>query len=117
MTTATGHEVGKTYKCLYWGETYTVLEEIHYSDWRGDSVKCRWQDGRITIHSTRRDRDPEVITTANKGHQYGIGSLAEPCGRCGIEFSVAHYWPDDCPGREDKAIQKQAFQHFMEVTS
>lgn len=59
-TTATGHEVGKTYKSRYWGETYTVLEEIHYKDWRGDSIKCCWQDGRITIHSTRRDKDVEI---------------------------------------------------------
>ena len=58
--TATGHEVGKTYHSKYWNRTYEVLQEIFYNDWRGDSIKCRWQDGHITIHSTRRDKDPEV---------------------------------------------------------
>ena len=59
-TTATGHEVGKTYHSKYWNQTYEVLQEIKYGDWRGDCIRVKWDDGRKTVHSTRRDKDPEV---------------------------------------------------------
>ena len=59
-TTATGHEAGKTYRSTYWRQNYTVLKEIFYDDGRGDCIHVKWQDGRETIHSTRRDKDPEV---------------------------------------------------------
>ena len=59
-TTATGHKFGKTYRSTYWGINYQILREIHYKDRRGDSVECLWADGRITIHSTPRGKDPEI---------------------------------------------------------
>ncbi len=57
MTTQTGHQVGATYQSSYWGETYTVIEEITYDDWRGTSVRVKWADGHETTHSTPRGRD------------------------------------------------------------
>ena len=58
-----GHEVGKTYYCGYWQQTYTVLEAKEVSDWRGWSVLCKWQDGKTNSHSTslQPGRDFEVI--------------------------------------------------------
>lgn len=50
------HEVGKTYYCGYWGQTYEVLEVIENTgDWRGWSVKCKWDDGKINTHCTALD--------------------------------------------------------------
>lgn len=58
-----GHEVGKKYYCGYWNQVYEVLEVKEYNDWRGWSVVCKWDDGRINEHSTRlwHGKDFEVV--------------------------------------------------------
>lgn len=49
------HEVGRTYYCGYWRQTYTV-EAVHHNVpvW-GWTVTCRWDDGRTNTHSTPLD--------------------------------------------------------------
>ena len=65
MTLAsTGHELGKTYRSLYWQENYTVTEISHGGTC--DSVRVQWEDGHFTRHSTMRDKDPIVSPTAAK---------------------------------------------------
>jgi hypothetical protein len=58
-----GHEVGKTYYCGYWRQTYTVLE-ANEGGCFGWSVLCKWQDGETNCHSTSLipGKDFEVIT-------------------------------------------------------
>lgn len=58
------HKVGKTYYCGYWGQTYEVLDYTENTgDWRGWSVTCKWQDGRVNSHCTTLDvrQDFEVM--------------------------------------------------------
>lgn len=57
-----GHEVGKTYYCGYWQQTYTVME-VKEGGCFGWSVLCKWQDGHANSHSTslQPGRDFEVI--------------------------------------------------------
>jgi hypothetical protein len=57
-----GHEVGKTYYCGYWQQTYTVVE-ANEGGCFGWSVLCKWQDGHTTSHSTSLlpNKDFEVI--------------------------------------------------------
>jgi hypothetical protein len=58
-----GHEVGKTYFCGYWRQTYTVIEAKEGGCF-GWSVVCKWQDGGINSHSTslKPGKDFEVVT-------------------------------------------------------
>jgi hypothetical protein len=61
--------VGGTYRCGYWGKTYTVLAiftgprgtgPIVWSEW---SMTVRWSDGRETTHCTHWDyRRDSVIS-------------------------------------------------------
>lgn len=47
------YEVGKTYYSGYWCEWFKVLEYKELPDsWMRWTVKCLWEDGRITIHCT-----------------------------------------------------------------
>ncbi len=47
------YEIGKTYYSGYWNETFQVLEYKELpSSWMRFSVKCKWQDGKITNHCT-----------------------------------------------------------------
>lgn len=57
-----GHEVGKTYYCGYWQQTYTVIKAVENE--HGWAVVCKWQDGSTNSHSTSLipGRDFEVIT-------------------------------------------------------
>ncbi len=57
-----GHEVGKTYYCNYWQQTYKVIEICKSEVW-GWIVVCKWQDGRITSHCTslKPGKDFEVL--------------------------------------------------------
>jgi hypothetical protein len=57
-----GHEVGKTYYCGYWQQTYTVIDAKEGGCF-GWSVVCKWQDGETNCHSTSLipGRDFEVI--------------------------------------------------------
>ena len=52
--------VGGTYRSGYWAEDYTVLAITYGHPIWGTQWTCRWQDGRVTTHSTewnwRRDR-------------------------------------------------------------
>jgi len=52
VTAGTGHTVGVTYACHYWGGTYEVIEAVGPYD-----VRVRWQDGHETTHGTRLDLD------------------------------------------------------------
>jgi hypothetical protein len=57
-----GHEVGKTYYCGYWRQTYKVID-IKQGGNFGWAVVCEWQDGSKNSHSTSLipGRDFEVI--------------------------------------------------------
>ncbi|MDR7856113.1 hypothetical protein [Tissierella sp.] len=58
------HEVGKTYYCGYWRQTYEVIDlKNNTGDWRDLSVTCKWQDGHTNSHCTALDikQDFEVI--------------------------------------------------------
>lgn len=56
------HEVGKTYYCGYWNETYEVVGyNDNTGDWRGWEVACIWGDGKITKHCTALDSRKDFI--------------------------------------------------------
>lgn len=59
-----GHEVGKTYYCGYWRQTYEVIEVKETNDWRHWTALCKWQDGETNEHSTSLipGKDFEVVT-------------------------------------------------------
>jgi hypothetical protein len=61
LTSAGGYELGKSYKCSYWGEVFTVVAVHGPSGWMDWSVSVKWHSGRETTHSTpRTDKDIEV---------------------------------------------------------
>lgn len=62
-----------------------------------------------------RERAPKGKSPMEKGHEYGRGSLAEPCKKCGTSFSFAYYYPVNCPGRIDKDYQRKAERHHRKV--
>lgn len=49
------HELGKTYLCGYWGQTYTVTAVDHDVPVWGTTVTVLWEDGRTTTHCTPLD--------------------------------------------------------------
>ena len=58
------YEIGKTYYCGYWQQSYEVLDYTENTgDWRGWSVTCKWDDGHINDHCTSLNNkyDFEVI--------------------------------------------------------
>jgi hypothetical protein len=63
----TGHVVGVTYACHYWGGTYEVLAAVGDSD-----VKVRNSDGTVRVHSTWLYLDP--VGDSRNDHP-----VSEPC--------------------------------------
>lgn len=53
-------QVGETWHSSDWRMTYTVLAWVDYPDWRGRSIRVRWEDGRITTHGTPVGRDTKL---------------------------------------------------------
>lgn len=49
------HELGRTYLCGYWHQTYTVEAIDHDVPVWGTTVTVLWEDGRTTTHSTPLD--------------------------------------------------------------
>ena len=79
VTAGTGHTVGVTYACHYWGGTYEVIEAVGPYD-----VRVRWQDGHETTHGTRLDLDP--VGHPNRDHPVGDAcSLRLECVKRGRE--------------------------------
>ena len=49
------YEVGSTYWCGYWEQSYQVLSVQHDVPIWQDTVTIRWEDGREVEHSTSLD--------------------------------------------------------------
>jgi hypothetical protein len=69
------YEVGTTYEVVGYGsltthasDRLTVLDLLWYPDWRGTTVRVRWDDGSVHEHATPRDprRMREVIEEASR---------------------------------------------------
>mgnify|MGYP001579130585 CR=1 FL=1 len=48
------------------------------------------------------------MTRTDKGHKYGLGSLAEPCQRCGTEYLFTFYYNEPCPGEDNREYRRKA---------
>jgi hypothetical protein len=59
------YEVGNTYFCEYWRQTYKVLGYTeNTNDWRGWCVTVQWQDGEINSHSTSLNKDQDFLVVS-----------------------------------------------------
>ena len=60
MNKALGYKKGKTYLCSYWGEKHKVIDIRKGYNYL-PIIVSKWEDGRITKHSTaRKPKDKEL---------------------------------------------------------